>query len=97
MRLLRKADLARLPGRYQTDGHPGDTRRVPVKFFAGGSWSWYALEFDPIDRVFFGLVVGLETELGYFSLAELESVGAERDKFWNPRTTLAEVESGAVR
>ncbi len=45
-----------------------------VKFFLPHSnWTWYATEFDGQD-LFFGLVQGLEEELGYFSLSELKSV-----------------------
>jgi hypothetical protein len=37
-----------------------------VKFFTpDSSWTWYASEFDGED-IFFGLVSGLEVELGYF-------------------------------
>ena len=45
-----------------------------VKFFTPWSnWTWYAMEFDGEDT-FFGLVDGFDCELGYFSLAELESI-----------------------
>jgi len=45
-----------------------------VKFFTAWSdWTWYATEFDGEDS-FFGLVVGFETEIGYFSLKELSEV-----------------------
>ena len=43
-----------------------------------------------MDYVFFGLVSGLEVELGYFSLSELKTVrGAfglhvERDRYFEP-------------
>ena len=56
---------------------------VVCKFFDPlGSWTWYATEFD--GRDFFGLVEGLETELGYFSLEELEKIGknSERHKMF---------------
>jgi hypothetical protein len=33
---------------------------------ADSSWTWYSTEFDGED-LFFGLVVGFETELGYFN------------------------------
>lgn len=47
---------------------------VQVKFFTpDAQWTWYASEFDGED-IFFGLVIGLEIELGYFSLSELKSV-----------------------
>ena len=46
-----------------------------MKFFTpDSSWTWYVTEFDPAERRCFGLVIGHERELGYFSLAELESV-----------------------
>jgi hypothetical protein len=61
-----------------------------AKFFTpDGQWTWYALEFDGQDT-FFGLVQGLEEEMGYFSLSELQSIrGAlglpvERDKWFKP-------------
>ena len=63
-----------------------------LKLFApDSSFSWFVLEFDGKDT-FFGLVEGLEKELGYFSLAELQSVRGplglpiERDFYWRPKT-----------
>ena len=63
---------------------------LQVKFFAPWtSWTWYASEFDGED-IFFGLVEGLETEWGSFSLKELESVRGpggiriERDLYFEP-------------
>ena len=65
---------------------------APVKFFTPDSnWTWYASEFDGED-IFFGLVSGLEVELGYFSLKELQEVRGplglqiERDLYFEPRT-----------
>lgn len=55
-----------------------------------GDWSWYAIEFDG-ESTFFGLVLGFERELGYFSLEELEQVNEsagfpriERDSGFEP-------------
>ena len=65
---------------------------VVVKFFSPVSfWTWYATEFDGKDT-FFGLVDGLEKELGYFSLRELQDIrlgmglglGIERDLYFEP-------------
>lgn len=67
----------RIPALGATDGQ-GELkdRIVHVKFFTPASnWTWYALEYDPEDRLFFGLVEGFEREFGYFSLDELESLG----------------------
>jgi len=59
---------------------------ILAKFFdPAGSWTWYATEYNPKDKIFYGLVHGWEKEWGYFSLDELESVerplglGIERD------------------
>lgn len=66
-----------------------------VKFFTpDSSWNWYASEHDQ-DDTFFGLVSGLEVELGYWSLSELESVTGplglpiERDESFAPTTLKA--------
>jgi hypothetical protein len=65
---------------------------VVAKFFyPAGSGTWYATEYDPESRLFFGYVSifgDWNDEWGYFSLAELESftgrfgVGIERDLYW---------------
>jgi hypothetical protein len=58
-----------------------------VKFFAlGSNWTWYVIEYNPKDRICYGYVIGHEAELGYFSMDELESLGAliERDIYFTP-------------
>ena len=59
---------------------------IIVKFFdPTGSGTWYVLEYDPENKIFFGLVSLHELEYGEFSLEDLESVkgrfglGIERD------------------
>ena len=66
---------------------------VVAKFFCPwNQWTWYATEYDSEDQTFFGYVVGLESEFGRFSLAELESITGfgglkiERDRFWQEKT-----------
>ena len=74
MKLLTKENLKNLPALGSTDGQ-GDQAVVQVKFFT--PWdrgTWYATEYDPETRTFFGLVDGFEKEYGYFSLDELEAV-----------------------
>ena len=90
MKLLPKAIEGQLPALYVNDGLGYESIAL-VKFFTPDSnWTWYATEYDPIKRLFFGLVDGFEKELGYFSLDELESVrGAlglaiERDLYFEP-------------
>lgn len=62
---------------------------VVAKFFHPASqWRWFATEYEPNTKIFFGYVTGVEDEFGYFSLAELESVkcpfglGIERDRYF---------------
>lgn len=90
MKLLTQEILGKLPPLYATDGQ-GDKAIVQVKFFTPWTrWTWYATEYSPEEKVFFGLVHGQEEELGYFSLDELESVTGpmglkiERDLYFNP-------------
>jgi len=63
-----------------------------VKFFTpDAQWTRYASEFDG-DDIFFGLVSGLEVELGYFLLKELKDVRVpmglpiERDLYYEPKS-----------
>lgn len=89
--LLTKENLKALPPLRSQDGKGLDAIAY-VKFFDPTSqWTWFASEYDPTERMFFGLVLGLEQELGYFSLDELEAItgrlglGIERDRGWEPR------------
>jgi exonuclease III len=100
MKLLPKEIREKLPALYSQDGKGGKAI-VQVKFFTPDSnWTWYATEGEPmlndagseVDFQFFGLVDGLEKELGYFMLSELEEVRGpmglpiERDLHWQPKT-----------
>lgn len=94
MMLLTAEIRKRLP-KLRSQERLGLDAKIVVKFFHPfSSWTWYATEFDGED-LFFGLVHGFEKELGYFSLAELESVkvhglGIERDKWFGYEHTLKE-------
>jgi hypothetical protein len=84
MNLLTKKIRKQLPALYTNENDP-DPKAI-VKFFTPfANWTWYATEFDG-DDTFFGLVDGFDKELGYFSLAELESMGhkIERDLYFEP-------------
>ena len=97
---LHTAELRRkLPPLYSQDGKGGKAVAYLKLFAPSSSWSWYAVEGEPVmddsgeeDFRFFGLVDGHVKELGYFSLAELESVigpmglPIERDLHWQPKT-----------
>ena len=74
MELLPPEIAQQLPSLYSQD-EKGDTAIAHVKFFTPWtSWTWYASEYDPGRRLCFGVVVGHERELGYFSIAELEQI-----------------------
>ena len=83
-------DMAeKVPQLYATERN--DDPVAQLKFFTpDSSWSWFVLEYDPEQRLCFGLVIGHERELGYFSLEELEEVRGpmglpiERDLYFKP-------------
>lgn len=88
MKLLTEELRKTIPPLYSTE-HEEDPL-VRVNFFTPDSnWTWYVLEFDGEDT-FFGLVEGFATELGYFSLSEMESargplgMSIERDLYFKP-------------
>jgi hypothetical protein len=68
---------------------------IVAKFFnPQGAGTWYATEYDPEAKMFFGYVSifgDWNDEWGYFSLAELESyvgplgLGIERDLYWTEK------------
>jgi hypothetical protein len=89
--LLDEISRKKLPPLYSGE-ELGVNALAQVKFFTPDSnWTWYASEFDGED-IFFGLVSGLEVELGYFSLKELQEprgplgVLIERDLHFEPKT-----------
>jgi len=89
--LLDQASREKLPPLYSNE-EKGLEALAQVKFFTPDSnWTWYASEFDGEDN-FFGLVAGLEVELGYFSLKELQEARGpfglqiERDLNFEPKT-----------
>src|SRR5258706_13935905 len=103
--LLDTEPRAKLPALYSQE-QQGLEAIAQVKFFTPvSSWVWYASEGSDVDEdgyydtdkekvdfVFFGLVAGLENELGYFSLAELEQIRGpmgmpiEGDLYFTPKT-----------
>lgn len=89
MKLLTDELIKIFPPLYATENIKDPL--IQCKFFTpDSSWSWYVLEFDKTNEIFFGYVCGLERELGYFCLEELESVkgqlglGVERDISFKP-------------
>lgn len=104
MKLLTQKIIDTLPALYSQENEKDPM--VYIKYFdPTGSWTWYAYEgeeidseisgFDNRDFLFFGLVIGFETELGYFTLSQLDSakrlvtglraMPIERDLYFTPR------------
>ena len=71
-----------------------DTVLARAKLFSPYSqWAWYITEMNAATGTCFGLVYGLDTELGYFDLTELAETtvfggvpAVERDLYWEPKT-----------
>lgn len=92
MQLLTDELRKQLPALYETEHIDTPDKRVYAKFFfPAGNWTWFVLEGSPQDDdfLFFGYVIGLEEELGYFALHELENINiaglsVERDLYFEP-------------
>ena len=90
MKLMTK----QLEKRFAQVGRQEDVKDplVIAKFFnPTGAGTWYATEYHPDEKVFFGyasIFGDHNDEWGYFSLDELESykgpfgIGIERDLYW---------------
>jgi len=92
-KLMTKEIEKSLPALYATDSVPCEDKEIKVKYFTPDSnWTWYGVEFDPKTGIFFGYVIGFESEWGNFSLKELEETHGklglpiERDLYWEPCT-----------
>lgn len=90
MKLLTKTISKKIPSLYTQDGK-GDAAIAYLKLFLPwSSWTWYVTEMDPETGECFGLVHGIENELGYFNLNELETIQGpgglkvERDRAFEP-------------
>ena len=91
MKLLTDELRKNLPPLYSQE--KANPATVHAKFFCPWSnWTWFATEGceEEDDFMFFGYVIGLEEEWGYFVLSELEGVRGpggltiERDTSFKP-------------
>ncbi len=103
MKLLTETLKKEIPALYSTESISMSEKEVVAKFFNPvGAGTWYVIEGEEQDGdfIFFGLVDLHETEFGYFSLRELESVRLpfglhiERDIHFS-RTKVQEILKGA--
>lgn len=91
MTLITKALSKKIPALYAQDGQGKEAIAFVKLFTPWSDWTWYITEMDPATGECFGLVKGLDDELGYFNLRELETLRGpaglkvERDRFFDPR------------
>ena len=89
-KLIPQTLLSDIPDLYETEGQTDPILRVKL-FTPDSCFTWYVIELSKSDmNTCFGYVEGLESELGYFTLEELESIhgplglAIERDLSFNP-------------
>lgn len=90
LRLLDDALRSSLPKLRQQKDLP-DPIVFAKFFFPASGWTWFVTEGQPEadDFLFYGHVIGFESEWGYFTLRELEEVEVsglriERDLYFEP-------------
>jgi len=73
-KLIPQTLLSDIPDLYETEGQLNPLCYVKL-FTPDSNWNWYIIELSKVDiKTCYGYVIGLENELGYFSLEELESL-----------------------
>ncbi len=85
--------LQSIPAMYSTQDKNSLELKIHEHFFIGGC-DWYAAEYDPNDRQFFGYTIlngdRQNAEWGYFSFDELREINiqgfqVDRDLYWEPQ------------
>ena len=93
MKLILKSD--NIPPLYSTEKLADPLCQVKL-FTPDSSWTWYIIEIDEAKELCFGYVKGLDNELGYFKMSELQNIrggfglSIERDIHFTP-TLLSKV------
>ena len=86
-------DLAKLPRLYSTEHTPASEMLIHEHFFLGGC-DWYAAEYSPEERIFFGFAILNDdlqnAEWGYVSFDEMRSINVrgievDHDLHWQRR------------
>ncbi|MGJ0309862.1 DUF2958 domain-containing protein [Aliarcobacter cryaerophilus] len=74
MELIPKDIRKQIPDLYETEEQKEKICYVKL-FLPNSNWTWYIIEIDKQDNnTCFGFVDGLEQELGYFTIRELENL-----------------------
>ena len=94
MKLITKQIAKITPQIHETAELGSSETKITAKFFTPWSnWTWYLIELNPDTGHAFGFVDGDYPELGYFNVQDLVNLGhVERDLYWDPKTTLKELE-----
>jgi len=72
--LISKELLVNIPDLYDTEDQKDPLCHIKL-FTPDANFTWYIIEYSKSDfNTCYGYVVGLDNELGYFTLKELESV-----------------------
>lgn len=82
--------LSSIPDLYETENIKDPICHIKL-FTPDANWSWYSIELSKENgNLCYGYVEGLEKELGYFSLEEVEALhgplglSVERDLLFKP-------------
>ncbi len=74
MSLIPQDIFNKIPNLYETENQKDKICYLKL-FLADSNWTWYIIEIDKQDNnTCFGFVDGLEQELGYFTIKELENL-----------------------
>lgn len=89
-KLIPQILLSDIPDLYETEGQLDPILRLKL-FTPDSCFTWYVIELSKADlNTCYGFVQGLDNELGYFTLDELESIhgplglAIERDLSFEP-------------
>lgn len=93
--LLSKEQLTNIPKLYETEDISDPLCHIKL-FTPDANFTWFIIEVSIDEDVCYGYVEGYESELGYFSLLEVQSLRGklnlpvERDESFKP-TKLSEI------
>ncbi len=77
--LLTEEILEKVPKLYEQENINVADKVVHAAYFIPfRNWTWYMTEYDRESGDAFGLVLGIESEWGYFNIHELEGLHAQR-------------------
>ncbi len=89
-KLIPQTLRSNIPDLYETEGSTNPLCHVKL-FTPDSNWTWFIIEFSKADaKTCYGYVQGMDSELGYFTLEELESIhgplglAIERDISFTP-------------